>query len=417
MARCSILPVAASMHGDDAVAAIVASLTTCVASIDAVWVQDVSEADPALPLLVLVLTGGTEAQVLAADEARARGTAPDRQPLVLVTHPDHNSLPAALEALARVQRDGGSGCIVPVVPGRRAEALEAAVRDLEVRSTLRRMRLGLVGEPSDWLVASVPDAALLAHTWGVTLVDVALGDLVGRLVHDQDVAAAAPMAVPVRLGAHAADGSPPLTELEDAARFEPVLQAAVAAHRLDAVAVRCFDLVTDAHTSGCLALAALNDRGVIAGCEGDVASTVAMAWTRALLGAPGWMANPSVADPVTGVLELAHCTVPLSMVDGYTLQTHFESGLGVGIAGELGPGPVTLVRLGGEGLGRIWCVEGEALATTPRPERCRTQLDVRIAPAEVADLLSHPLGNHVVLVRGHHRARLLRWFESMLPVG
>ena len=33
MARCSILPVAASMHGDDAVAAIVASLTTCVASI------------------------------------------------------------------------------------------------------------------------------------------------------------------------------------------------------------------------------------------------------------------------------------------------------------------------------------------------------------------------------------------------
>ena len=44
--------------------------------------------------------------------------------------------------------------------------------------------------------------------------------------------------------------------------------------RLDAVAVRCFDLVTARGTTGCLALSALNDAGRVAACEGDLASAV-----------------------------------------------------------------------------------------------------------------------------------------------
>ena len=182
----------------------------------------------------------------------------------------------------------------------------------------------------------------------------------------------------------------------------------------DAVAVRCFDLVTDHYTSGCLALSSLNDRGTIAGCEGDVASTMAMLWAKLLTGRLGWMANPAEIDRVTGVVELAHCTVPLSLVQGYRLATHFESGVGVALVGELPAGPVTMVRLGGDALQHLWCADGEAVLTTPRPDRCRTQLDVHIDPTAAGEVLDHPLGNHVVVLYGHHAATLRAWWQEMI---
>ena len=52
------------------------------------------------PLVVFVLTGGTEAHIL---DLVAEVDAGRHEPLLLVAHPLHNSLPAALEALARVQ--------------------------------------------------------------------------------------------------------------------------------------------------------------------------------------------------------------------------------------------------------------------------------------------------------------------------
>ena len=105
-------------------------------------------------------------------------------------------------------------------------------------------------------------------------------------------------------------------------------------HDLDAVTVRCFDLLGDPGTSGCLALANLNDEGIVAGCEGDVPSTLAMLLVRYLLDRPSWMANPASVDVESNRLVLAHCTVAPSMVDGFSLDTHFESGMGVGIHGH-----------------------------------------------------------------------------------
>lgn len=209
-----------------------------------------------------------------------------------------------------------------------------AVHDLTVWHRVRTARIGLLGEPSDWLVASTPDREGVHRRWGVTVLDV---DLPGAL-HRYESVADAPIAVPVRLRARRTVTESGATEVTAAARFEPVLREVVSEHRLDAVAVRCFDLVTGPGTSGCLALSSLNDSGVIAGCEGDIASTLGLFWMRELTGRLGWMANPAVADPRSGVIELAHCTVPLSLVSGYELHTHFESGLGVGISGDLPPG-------------------------------------------------------------------------------
>jgi L-fucose isomerase-like protein len=111
---------------------------------------------------------------------------------------------------------------------------------------------------------------------------------------------------------------------------------------------------------------------------------------------------------------LAHCTIAPSLVEDLHLHTHFESGIGVGISGTIPAGPVTLVRLGGVGLERRWLADAEVVGTGEDPDLCRTQATVRLDPAQVAELLEAPLGNHVVLVPGHHAARLDRWWRLVV---
>lgn len=408
MVTCNVVPVASELHGADAVSALTASLQPAFDRVEARLVAAVEAANTSLPMAVLVLTGGTERAVLAAWSARQQFL--PGEPLLLLTHAGHNSLPAALEALARLQRDGANGRIVMVDGELPNPDLVEALHDMKVWHQLHRSRLGLLGAPSDWLVASVPDRDAVQRRWGVTIVDADLPQALDRFAENID----APVAEPVRLRARHHDGEPDAAEVETAARFEPVLREVAVDLQLDAISVRCFDLLSAGHTSGCVALSSLNDSGVIAGCEGDVASTVGLLWGKLFTGQLGWMANPAMADRTTGHIELAHCTVPLSMVHDYELHTHFESGLGVGISGQLPPGPVTVLRLGGMALEQLWCFDGEALPTTPRDGRCRTQVDVKVDPTAVGELLDHPLGNHLVLLPGHHAQHMRRWFTELL---
>lgn len=155
-----------------------------------------------------------------------------------------------------MQQDGGRGRIVHLAGPDDAAGLSrvvAAIENLRVLGRLRRSRIGLAASFSAGAAATLePENAGLRQA---STVFGALSDLMAR-------------------------------------------------ERLDAVAVRCFDLVTGRGTSGCLALPALNDAGLVAACEGDLASTVGMLWVKELLGTASWMANPSHADAATGLLLL-----------------------------------------------------------------------------------------------------------------
>lgn len=362
------------------------------------------------PVAVVVGSGGTESEVLRLRATRE--AASPREPLLLLTIPAHNSLPAALEALARVRQEGGRGRIVHLASPDDAPALarvSAAIDDLRVLGKLGRSRIGLVGVPSDWLVASVPAADAVREVWGPETVNVDLAGVLEAPLREPDGKTLA-------LAASFTSGATRTSDTEaegvrQAAAVYGALSDLVAKERLDAVAVRCFDLVTGRGTSGCLALSALNDAGCVAACEGDLASAVGMLWVKELLGTASWMANPSHADPATGHLRLAHCTIARSLVTGWELRSHFESGLGVAIAGDLPPGPVTLLRLGGRRLDAIFLAEGEAVAVLRREDLCRTQVDVQLAPGEITEFLERPLGNHLLFVPGRHAARLRGYWE------
>jgi L-fucose isomerase-like protein len=357
------------------------------------------DTDAEAPFLIVVATGGTEQTVL--DTAEQRSLACPGEPVVLVAHPRHNSLPAALEALARLHQVGHRGRIAYVPDSHAAEPGEA-VADLRAWHALHATRLGQVGEPSDWLVASVPEPEAVRRRWGVTLVAVPMD----QVLHDHERPTAG--AVPVRWGGHE---GPADAEVAAAEALHPTLTDLLDRHHVDALTVRCFDFLGELQTSGCLALADLNDEGVVAGCEGDVASAVAMLWIRHRLDSPSWIANPAQVDPELGELVLAHCTIAPSLAEDLRLDTHFESGLGVGISASIPPGPVTLVRLGGPDLERRWLADGEVVGAGDSSDLCRTQATVRLEPGRVDELLRAPLGNHLVLVPGHHAERLDRWWR------
>jgi len=361
------------------------------------------------PLFLLVATGGSEEVIL-----RWRANRPDAsvgEPLFLIAHPGNNSLPAALEVLARLQQDGAPGRIFYLKgPDDEAglEEIKDIVHDIGVRRALRLARIGLVGAPSNWLVASSPDASTIRAVWGPTVVPVEMEEVVQSL---QAIAEAdlAPHVDTLIAGAIEVR-EPSVSEVREVGRVYLALKRIVEKHRLDAVTVRCFDLVLNQQTTGCFALAQLTDEGIIAGCEGDLVSTVGLLWAHKLLGATPWMANPAQLDVQSNTLWLAHCTVPHTLVASYRLRSHFESGLGVGIQGTLPEGPVTLLRIGGAGMDRLWLAEGQILQSGSAENLCRTQVEIRLTNGgTVTDLLHAPLGNHVVLVFGNHLDRLQRW--------
>jgi len=217
-------------------------------------------------------------------------------PAILLAHPERNSLPAALEILgalrqsgaARLDRHGQRRTRVR----RRDDPPRPASRG---ESRLRAARIGRIGAPSDWLVASVPGPGPSPRR----------GAGAGRRAARGGARGGCASADPSRphdpatrwWPAPSRCGSRRRADLDAAAAVAAALRSVVRRHRLDACAVRCFDLVVDRGTTGCVGLSWLLDEGVTAGCEGDVPATLTMLWLRLVTGEPPFMANPQDLDP------------------------------------------------------------------------------------------------------------------------
>ena len=330
-------------------------------------------------------------------------------PVILLADGRHNSLPAALEISSWVRRQGGRA---EIVHGS-ASGISARLRRLAGFERTRRVlrgRIGIIGEPSDWLIASAVDRAAVKNRWGTEFVDIGLVEAFGHRGGEAEAAASASEFIARAEGLEGVDEG----AVRAAARLVPPLRAVFDRHQLQAATLRCFSLVEVLKTSGCLALAQLNDEGLVCGCEGDVPAVFSMLLLHALTGEASFLANPAEVDPDSNEVVMAHCTVPRRAVDGYRLQTHFETGMGVALSGDFPPGPATVFKAGGAGLDTYFVSGAEVLAATPRPGLCRTQVRLRLRKP-VSYFLRSSLANHHLLVRGDH-ARLLDEFMNYCGV-
>ena len=128
----------------------------------------------------------------------------------------------------------------------------------------------------------------------------------------------------------------------------------------------------------------------------------------------GFQANPSQIDPVSGNILLAHCTVPLNMVERYSYDTHFESGIGVALHGEMAPGDVTIFKTSAD-LERLFCEEATLVENRYGRDLCRTQVLLKLNRHEVLSdyFLRNPIGNHHIVFHGKQKGIFEEFMKSL----
>lgn len=342
--------------------------------------EDFSNYGSAACGLIYVRTGGTEGIFKSLD---LKGE------IRLLASGQSNSLAAAMEILSYVNASGGRGKIYHGSPAAIARQLRSNAADTVRASrwihpigqdvSFGGARLGVIGRPSDWLIASDVDYAGAAERLGVQLVDIDIRELVEKV----------------------RKSSCDLRSFEGSEAIHGALVEMVKEHSLDGLTLRCFDLLDALGNTGCLALARLNAEGTVAGCEGDIPTLLTMMLARKRTGQSGFQCNLS---RISGnELLFAHCTVPLSMVSSYRYATHFESGIGTAIKGELPEGPVSIIKISPD-LERMVEIPAELVRNTSEANLCRTQVVLRVDDIDsVADyFLSASLANHHVIC-GHNQ--------------
>jgi len=349
--------------------------------------------------LIYVRTGGTEGifkRLLPELQAKSE------RPFYLLTSGKSNSLAASMEILSYLRQNNFNGEIIHGNADYISKRISLLAKVGEAHQSLKDCRLGIIGEPSDWLISSDADKDTVMRRLGISLIDITMQELLDVIAD-----------TPLRESDEQASADAVKNALPVANQIYEALKTIVKRHQLQGFTIRCFDLLTAVHNTGCLALAKLNAEGIVAGCEGDVPAMLSMKIAQSLLGVSGFQANPASINPETGEMLFAHCTIPFNMVERYEFDTHFESGIGVGIRGYMKEGPVTIFKVSGD-LSRSFIEEGNLIRNQAKPDQCRTQQVIQLShPSMVSYFLTNPIGNHHIILPGHHHDLL----EEILHFG
>ena len=357
-----------------------------------------------LPDAFMIATGGVEnlfKRIWSSIDVEMMCGLTHKKTVIMIADGRNNSLAAALEILTYLGNIGVEG---KILHGTNDEIMSAVVETWSAASL--QGRIGLFGQPSDWLIASGVDRDYLHQHYGIETIDIDLQRLIdGIKTIPQTEAEKVAQTILKR-----AKGvvEPSDADMLEAAKAYLAIKRICQEEHLDAMTIRCFDIVKACGTTSCLALALLNDEGIVAGCEGDMQTLMSMYLAKRLCGEVAFMANPSQLTDETSML--AHCTIPLTMCDETVVRSHFESGIGVAIQGLLPLTDYTLFKWGGPQLDRYFVVEAQAVETPYSNHFCRTQitLDVNLKPY----LLQHSIGNHHIIIRGRHAEEIRRFMQK-----
>ena len=340
--------------------------------------------------VIYVRTGGTEG---IFRELMPMLQEKSDHPFYLLTSGKNNSLGASMEILSYLRLHNIKGEIIHGQPSYVARRLQLLSKVEQARRQMKGCRLAVIGKPSDWLIASTANYDEVKEKLGIELIDISMDEMLSTVA-----------ATPKDHHSRPDDFFPGAEQIYEA------LKTLLEKYELQGFTMRCFDLLNTVHNTGCWAVAKLNSEGYVAGCEGDIPALLTMMITRQLVGVSGFLANPSTINPETGEILFAHCTIPLDMVERYELDTHFESGIGIGIRGFMKEGSVTVFKVAGD-LKSHFIAEGDLRMNLALPDMCRTQQVIQLRDrSQTAYFLNSPIGNHHIVMPGRQKALL----EEML---
>lgn len=340
--------------------------------------------------LFFILSGGSE------EKFKALGC-DLHHTIYLLSIPSNNSLASSIEILSYVNQQGGHGKIIY------GDCLKI---DDEIEDILNKknfnmepVNIGLIGKPSDWLIASNVDENEVKESFNMNIVHIAMQEVIDQYNKISFVD----------------DASLPLLQYKDkdelykAQKLYVAIKNIAKKYNLSGLTIRCFDLISLIKVTACLALSILNDDGIVSACEGDLPSLITMMVAKKVTGEECFMANPSTINEKTGEMIFAHCTVPMLMLDSFSLTTHFESNSSIGIKGYLKEKSITIFKIAND-LKHYYVEEGEIICNTNYENLCRTQIKIKLK--DVSYFLSHPFGNHHLIMYGKHADEIKDYLNS-----
>ncbi|WP_320019158.1 hypothetical protein [Labilibaculum manganireducens] len=332
--------------------------------------------------ILFILSGGSEqAAKLLAEKNRF---------YIILSNELDNSNAAALEIKAWMNREGISSVLLS-----NPEEMKAYMsKYIEVTSAIEALKgkqLGLIGNVSDWLIASSVEKNVLMSKLGINLKQIDWKSLCSF----EDAEINNDFLSKFEYTDH--------QEKLNASKIYNILKDCVENEKLDALTVECFPLVRQKSVTACLALSLFNDQQIPAGCEGDLASIVGMMFAKEISGSIPWMAN--VAKISEEAALFAHCTIGTNLLSDYKVTTHFETGLGTAIQGMYRYNDITVFRFNSE-LNKAFITTGEVLDRPGYATACRTQIEVKLPQAAITKLKENPLGNHHLILQGNQLEKL-----------
>jgi L-fucose isomerase-like protein len=342
------------------------------------------------PEVLLFLSGGSEQNAIRNMDPSAF--------YLLIAPMENNAFAAAAETSAWM-RSRNIRHSLQAWSKENRDKLSIWLDSFQVYKQRQGKRIGILGKPSPWLVASMPSEE---SVW-----DFFRSEIISLNWEDQPDWKVLP---PSGKFLDFWKLSPNKPTHVNAARVYQSLVNMIEEHRLDALSVECFPIAREDHTTACLALALLNQEGFTASCEGDIVSTLGMLLGRMICGKAVWMANLTGAEGHS--LFFSHCTLAPELASDFTLDSHFETGCSLAVKGELHPGRYTAFRLN-NALDQDFVLEGRQAVGAAFPNACRSQcrLVADAGEEEVANYLEHPLGNHHILLPGSYEQYLRAFFH------
>ena len=271
-----------------------------------------------------------------------------------------------------------------------------------------KYKFGIVGKPSDWLIASNVNYENAKRLHNIELIDIPINivsEYYFKSINDYNL-----------------EFNYDSKEIEKALKLHKALNKIKEEYNLNGLTIRCFDLLGTLKTTACMSLSLFNQDGIVATCEGDVPTMISMHILNKITNQVGFQANPSRIDIEKKRMILAHCTLPLNMIDNYKLDTHFESGIGVAIKGYLKEEKITIFKLS-KNLKDYYITTGTIIRNLEESNLCRTQIEVNIDDdieysykykiVANINITDKPYGNHHVIIYGDYKKEIIEYMNKI----
>ena len=350
--------------------------------------------------IVFIETGGSEMHFINDVDKL-------KKPVILLSNCKNNSLPACFEIKTYLDNKDIECVLLFGEEVNIANSIKHISKIMQAKYNIEHSTLGVIGKPSDWLIASQVNYEEVKNKFGITLVDINTTELKEEM--SKGILTNIPRFKELRTSGIDED------TLNGALIIYSGLKRIIKKYKLNGFTLRCFDLIEEYKNTACLAFAILNEEGYIAACEGDVPSLISMLFIKEATNQPSFQANPSKIDIKESLVLFAHCTIPFNMLNKYELTTHFESGLGIGIRGTLDKTHVTIFKIA-PNLKDVLCVGGDIKENLTLPNYCRTQIQVSLEREELFEFLKESFGNHVLIAYNDIAEDILTLFHFFVDL-